>query len=136
MRGSKENRSRRLIIRFKPEEYKLIEDQFKKTSFRKMSEFSRDILLEKKITIVYRNQSSDEILEELIQLRKELNHVGINFNQAVKKLNSVSGMPEAHIWQSMLTVLRDQLEPALREIKERVHSYSDIWSQRLSTERV
>lgn len=71
----------------------------------------------------------DEILEELISLRTELNYVGHNFNQAVHKLNSVAGMPEANIWQSVLEVLRDQLEPSVRQIKDRNNNYSDIWSQ-------
>ena len=61
----------------------------------------------------------DEVLEELILLRKELNAIGINFNQAVWKLNSVEGMPDAHIWQAMIVVLRDKLELALIQIKKK-----------------
>ena len=124
------HRTKWVNIRLTPDEFKTISDRFKKTTFRKISEYTRDVLLERKITIVYRDQTMDEVLEELIQLRKELNQVGVNFNQAVKKLNSISGTPDARLWQSMLTVLRDQLEPSIREIKERVHSYSDIWSQK------
>ena len=130
-----ENSSRRLITRLKPEEYKVIQERFKKTMFRKMSEYSRNVLLEKKITVTHRDKSMDEILEELIVLRRELNAIGNNFNQAVRKLNSVAGTPDVYIWQAMLTVLRDQLEPSIREIKQRVAQYSDIWSQKLSAER-
>lgn len=61
----------------------------------------------------------DEVLEELILLRKELNAIGINFKQAVWKLNSVEGMPDAHIWQAMIVVLRDKLELALIQIKKK-----------------
>ena len=131
-----EKRSRRLITRLKPEEFTLIENRFKKSMFRKLSEYSRNVLLEKTITVTHRDKSMDEVLEELILLRKELNCIGNNFNQAVRKLNSVSGMPDAHIWQSMLTVLRDELEPSIREIKERLNRYSELWSQRLSVEKV
>lgn len=129
------NRTRWMNIRFKPDEYKIINDRFKKTMFRKMSEYSRNVLLEKTITVTHRDQSMDEVLEELILLRKELNAIGINFNQAVRKLNSVEGMPDAHIWQAMIVVLRDKLEPAIIQIKERVSDYADIWSQRLSVEK-
>ena len=131
-----ENRSRRIITRLKPEAYKVIQDRFKKTMFRKMSEYSRNVLLEKTITVTHRDQSMDEVLEKLILLRKELNAIGINFNQAVWKLNSVEGMPDAHIWQAMIVVLRDKLEPALIQIKKRVSDYAVIWSQRLSVEKV
>jgi hypothetical protein len=119
-------------IRLKPDEYNTLENRFKKTMFRKMSEYSRNVLLGKKVTVIYRDRSMDEVLEELILLRQELNSIGNNFNQAVKKLNSVAGMPEAYVWQAMLEILRDQLEPAIGHIKERVATYSDIWSQKLS----
>jgi len=136
MRKEQINRTRWMHIRLKPEEYKTINDRFKRTMLRKMSEYSRNVLLEKTITVTYRDKSMDEVLEELILLRKELNSIGINFNQAVRKLNSVEGMPEAQIWQAMIVVLRDKLEPAIIQIKEKVSDYADIWSQRLSAEKV
>lgn len=136
MMKMEEKRSRRLITRLKPEEFRLVENRFKKSMFRKMSEYSRNVLLEKTITVTHRNKSMDEVLEELILLRRELNFIGNNFNQAVRKLNSVNGMPDAHIWQSMLTVLRDELEPKIREIKERLNKYAELWSQRLGAEKV
>lgn len=70
----------------------------------------------------------DDLLEELVLLRKELNSIGVNFNQAVHKLNSVSGMPDVPTWRNMLTILRDELEPSIRNIKERLNAYSDIWT--------
>ena len=129
------NRTRWLNIRLKPNEYKTINDRFKKTMYRKMSEYSRNVLLEKKITVTHRDKSMDEILEELIVLRKELNAIGNNFNQAVRKLNSVAGTPDAYIWEAALTILRDQLEPSIKELKHRMAQYSDVWSQKLSAER-
>jgi hypothetical protein len=136
MKKEQINRTRWMHIRLKPEEYKTINDRFKRTMLRKMSEYTRNVLLEKTITVTYRDKSMDEVLEELILLRKELNSIGINFNQAVRKLNSVEGLPEAQIWQSMIVVLRDKLEPAIIQIKERVSDYADIWSQKLSVEKV
>ena len=130
------NRSRWLNIRLKPEEYTVINNRFKKTMCRKMSEYCRSVLLEKTVKVVYRNKGMDDILEELILLRKELHFIGHNFNQVVHKLNSVSGMPEAPSWQLALEVLRDQLEPTIRQIKDRINNYSDLWSQKLSAEKV
>lgn len=136
MEKNEENRSRRLIIRLKPTEFKQIENRFRKTMCRKLSEYSRNVLLEKTVTVLHRDKAIDEVLEELILLRKELNQVGNNFNQAVRKLNSISGTPEGHIWQSTLEILRDQLEPSIRHIKDRINNYSDLWSQKLSAEKV
>ncbi|MDB5119769.1 MAG: hypothetical protein JWN56_987 [Sphingobacteriales bacterium] len=128
-------RTKWVNIRLTPAEFKTIQHAYKKTKFRKISEYIRDVILEKDITLIYRDQSMDDMLEELIQLRKELNAVGVNFNQAVKKLNSVAGAPDTHLWQSMLTVLRDKLEPSIRQIKDHIHSYADLWSQKSLAEK-
>jgi len=124
-----ENRTRRLILRLKPEEYEKIERRYRKSMFRNMSEYSRSVLLKKPVIFTYRDKSMDDVLEELILIRRELNYIGNNFNQAVYKLNSVMGMPEARLWQEALTVLRDQLEPSLIEIKTKMNDYSEIWSR-------
>lgn len=136
MRKEDEKRSRIFLLRLRPKEFETVNSDFKRTRFRSLSEYTRSMLLEKSITVLHRDAAMDEILEELILLRKEINFIGNNFNQAVRKLNSVSGMPEAKIWQSMLEVLRDQLEPSIRQIKDRINNYSDIWSQKLSAEKV
>lgn len=129
------NRTRRLILRLKPEEYEKIERRFRKSMFRNMSEYSRAVLLKKPVTFTYRDQSMDNVLEELILLRRELNYIGNNFNQAVYKLNSVMGMPEAKLWEEALTVLRDQLEPSVREIKVKLDEYSEIWPKSLPAKK-
>src|SRR5690606_28065413 len=117
-------RSRKITIRLKPAEYKSIKAKFHKSRCRRLSEYSRNVLLEKPVTIFHRDQSLDETLEELILLRKELNAVGNNFNQIVRKLNSIKGSADTAVWQSALTLLRDQLEPCIRQIKERIIVYS------------
>lgn len=65
-------------LRFKPEEYQLLEKRFKKTSFRKLSEYMRSVLLEKPVTVNYRDKAMDDVLEELVLLRRELNAIGNN----------------------------------------------------------
>jgi hypothetical protein len=47
-------------------------------------------LLEKPVGFKYRNESLDQVMEELMVLRKELNGIGNNLNQSVKKLHSLS----------------------------------------------
>lgn len=123
-----ENRTKWMNTRFTPKEYKVIHSRFEKSMFRSMSEYSRSILLKKPVTFTYRNRSMDDVLQELIQIRNELNYIGINFNQAVHKLNSV-GIPDSGLWQAALIILRDQLEPSIRDIKEKMDDYSEIWSR-------
>lgn len=130
-----ENRSRRVITRFKPAEFQLLESRFKKTMFRKLSEYTRNVLLEKSITVTYRDRAMDDILEELILLRNELNAIGNNLNQAVRNINSAHGSADTRLWMNLLSVINSKLEPAIREIKTRMNHYADIWSQKLRAEK-
>jgi hypothetical protein len=124
-----------LTLRLKPEEYKSINTRFKKTMFRKMSEYTRSVLLNKPVTVIYRDESMDEVLEELILLRKELNAIGNNLNQAVRNINSAHGNADTRLWVNLLSVINSKLEPSIIQIKERMNNYADIWSQKLRTEK-
>jgi hypothetical protein len=131
MEKDEENRSRRVITRFKPTEFQLLERRFKKTMFRKLSEYTRNVLLEKNITVTYRDKAMDDVLEELILLRRELNAIGNNLNQAVRNINSAHGNADTRLWMNLLSVVKNRLEPSINQIKERMNQYADIWSQKL-----
>ncbi|TKB99150.1 plasmid mobilization protein [Pedobacter cryophilus] len=131
-----ENRIIRVTIRFKKSEFEKIEAKYKRTAFRHLNEYLRNVILDKKITNLYRNQSMDELMEGLILLRQELNYVGHNFNQAVKKLNSFAEMPDAHYWKKAMDISRNELEPCIKNIKDKMNNYADLWSQKLLAEKV
>ncbi len=135
MKDQEENRSRRVITRFKPQEYELLESRFKKTLFRKLSEYIRNILLEKSITVTYRDKAMDDILEELILLRRELNAIGNNLNQAVRTINAAHGQAGADLWRNLLATINSRVEPAIHQIKNQMNQYADIWSQRSKAEK-
>lgn len=124
------NRIKRVTIRFDAKEYKVIEKGFRKSTSQNISEYMREVLFGKTLTFTYRNKSIDDIQEELIRIRREINYIGNNFNQAVYKLNSVIGMPDAEVWENMMVVLRDQVEPLMRKTKERMDILSETWSQK------
>ncbi|MBB5395162.1 hypothetical protein [Mucilaginibacter sp. AK015] len=126
-----DNRTRWYNIRLKPEEYKLLDGRFKKTQFRKLSEYMRSLLLEKPVTVTYRDKAMDDVLEEMILLRQELNAIGNNLNQAMRSINSAHGNADTRLWSNLLTVLNIKLEPSINQIKERMNQYADIWSQKL-----
>jgi hypothetical protein len=48
----------------------------------------------------YRNQSADEFLSVAFQLKKELNLIGNNFNQALKKLQLYREIKDLKSWIS------------------------------------
>ena len=87
-----------ISFRVKPEEYQKIHGLFSKTTHRKLSEYARNVLLQKPVTIKIRNESADQFLNEMILLKKELNAVGNNYNQAVKKLHTLNNIGQVKWW--------------------------------------
>src|SRR5690554_3095123 len=92
------NRTRIIGLRLTPKEYGTIERRWRASTCRKLSDYVRQKLFDKPITNYYRNQSLDELMEETGRLRKELNHIGNNFNQAVKRLHTLNQIPEFKNW--------------------------------------
>ncbi|MEI9943943.1 MAG: plasmid mobilization relaxosome protein MobC [Chitinophagaceae bacterium] len=90
--------TRRVSVRFTLQEYNKLETSFKRTTKKKISEYIRFVLLEKPVTVYTRNQSADQLMAELIKLRTELSAIGNNFNQAVKRLHTMSFSAEVKLW--------------------------------------
>jgi len=87
-----------ISIRVKPAEYTTIYNYFKATTCNKLSQYVRKILLNKPVTINYRNQATSEILIVLTQLKKELSTTSHNFNQAIHKLHNLGHISEIKAW--------------------------------------
>jgi hypothetical protein len=125
----KVNRTKVLQIRFSPDEFGTINKRFSKTTCRKVSEYSRKILLGKPVTTYTRNQSLDEFMLEMIRLRKELNHIGHNFNQAVRKLHSLEECAQFRNWILFQESRQRQLLEMVGLIQEKISKISDQWLQ-------
>lgn len=136
MGETQENRSKWVKIRLKPTEQTLIERRYKKTTFQCMSEYARALLLGKPVVILNRDKSLDDLLEELMLLRKELNAIGNNLNQAVRNINSAHGAADIRLWENLLLVINNKLDPSVTEIKDRINTYATLWSQKLKAEKV
>lgn len=135
MEEDNENRSKWIKVRLKPSEEETLNNRFKKSTFQNLSEYGRALILGKPVTVIHRDKSMDELLEELALLRRELNSIGNNLNQAVKNINSAHGFPDTRLWMNLLTVINNKLEPSISEIKERMNKYADLWSQKLRAEK-
>jgi MobC-like protein len=125
----KVNRTKVLQVRFSPDEFDTIHKRFSKTTCRKISEYSRKILLGKPITVYNRNQSLDEFMAEMIQLRKELNYIGHNFNQAVRKLHTLEACAQYRSWIIFQESRQKQLLDMVSAIQQKISKISDQWLQ-------
>ena len=79
------------------------------------------------ITVYQRNQSLDDFMAEIIKLRNELNGIGNNFNQAVKKLNSLQQIAEFREWIITYELEKKILFNKVEEIKNRINKIADQW---------
>lgn len=129
MEGKKSNRTRIIGLRLTPAEYTKIEKKWQNSTCRKLSEYVRHSLFEKPIVTTYRNQSADDFMAEMAQLRKELNHVGNNFNQAVKKLHTLQKVTEFKSWLIAYEVEKRTLFNKVDEIKKHIQKMAEIWLQ-------
>jgi hypothetical protein len=129
MSEQKDTRTKWLHVRLKPDEYTQLHKHFSKTTCRKLSDYSRKILLAKPVTTLYRNQSLDDFMAEMIKLRGELNGIGNNFNQAVKKLHTLQQIQEFKAWVNTYELNNQLLLKKVDDIKNQINKIADQWLQ-------
>lgn len=122
-------RNRWLHIRLTEEELQQIDKIFKASAYRKRSDFLRRNLLRKPIVMKYRNESLDELIQQLIQLRTQLNFIGNNFNQAVKKLHTLSEISDFRTWIHSFESDKKKYFSIVDEIKKNIENISKKWLQ-------
>lgn len=118
-----------LHIRLTVQEHQKIRKKFEKTACRKLSDFARKVLLDKAVTVNVRNQSLDDLMTELIALKTELNAIGNNYNQVVKRLHTLDNIPEIKSWLVLHESARKILLNKVDEIKTKISSINDVWLQ-------
>jgi hypothetical protein len=127
MEAENSNRTRIIGLRLTPEEYTKIERKWKASTCRKLSDYIRKHLFDKPIVTTYRNQSLDDFMEETIVLRNELNAIGNNINQAVKKLHTLQQIPEFRNWIIGYDLDKKILFNKVEEIKKHIQKITDKW---------
>ena len=125
-----EVRNKVVKIRMNDAEKKQLKKLQLQSTERNVSNYVRKVCLQKPVIVKYRNQSADDFLHDMIHLKKQLNGVGNNFNQAVKKLHMLHQIPEFRSWireqQSRQQVLVSNIEV----IRLRITQLYEQWLQK------
>ncbi|RNL88519.1 plasmid mobilization relaxosome protein MobC [Sinomicrobium pectinilyticum] len=129
MKKEKTNRTQWIHIRLTPDEYQKLQQRFQKTTCRKFSEYIRYCLFEKQVVTNYRNASLDNAMEEISQLKNELNHIGINYNQAVKKLHSLWRIEDFKVWIEKNEKDKISLFQKIEAIDKHLQKIGELWLQ-------
>lgn len=116
-----------LKIRINSQEKKLIDQYRQKSTEKTISNYIRKLALQKPITIRYRNESADEFLHEMIDLKKQLNGIGNNFNQAVHKLHTLERIPEFRYWIQEQQKIQKVLINSIESIRIRINKLYEQW---------
>jgi hypothetical protein len=111
----KSKRQKWIHLRVTDDEYNKLQNVYQETTCRMFSDFLRTVLLHQPITVYYRNRTADEFVTVAIQLKNEMNGIGRNFNQVVRKINVTHSDDEFALY---LFDLRVQLDEAGKKTKE------------------
>ena len=130
MKETKNVRSKWLTIRLNEDEEEKLNNLYSKTTSNGLSEYARDVLLKQPVNVIYRNQTADEFLAEMILLKKELNAIGNNFNQAVHKLHTLDHVPEIKAWAVLDESSKKSFMKKVEEIKEKMNQIYQQWLQK------
>ena len=130
MKETKQVRKGWLTVRLNEDEEKKLNKFYSRTTSTSLSEYARDVLLRDPVNIIYRNQTADEFLAEMILLKKELNAIGNNFNQSVHKLHTLDHVPEIKAWAILNESSKKVFIKKVDEIKEKMNQIYQQWSQK------
>lgn len=119
-----------ISFRVKPKEYDQIYRHFLESTCRKLSEYSRSVLLNKPVTVRFRNQSADDFLEQMVQMKNELSAIGNNYNQAVKKLHTLDTIPEVKNWLTANESTKTLFLKKAEEIRIKMTQIYELWSRK------
>ena len=129
MGQQQENRTRIIGLRLTTEEYDDVEKRWKASTCRKLSDYVRHVIFNKPVVTTYRNRSLDDFMTEAIRLRKELNGIGNNFNQAVKKLHTLEQTEDIRAWLVSSELEKRIMINKIDEIKNHIQKIGEKWLQ-------
>lgn len=122
-----QNRTHWCHLRLTENEHNILKKKLTTTTCHQISDYVRRVLFECPVTVKHRDQSMDDFMNELIALRRELNALGNNFNQVVKKINSVKTTREIGAWLPVAETQKKELLEKVNHIQERINQFSATW---------
>ena len=130
MKETKQIRKGWLTIRLNEDEEEKLNKFYSRTTSNSLSEYARNVLLKEPVIVIYRNQSADDFLVEMLQLKKELNAIGNNFNQVVHKLHTLDHITEINAWTTLNESSKKIFMDKIEELKEKMNQIYYQWLQK------
>jgi hypothetical protein len=126
---NKPKKYRHVYLGIPTAEYVEIEKKYKKSTCRSLSEYIRNIIIHNPITIRYRDQSLEDLIEEIVLLNDHMKQVKETGYQVLKKMQ---GDQEISQCKLLLREFQDtivHLNKRIEEIKLQIEKIVEKWSQ-------
>lgn len=130
MREKKFIRQHWLGLRLSETELNQLKKLASKTTARTLSDYARQVLLQEPVRVLYRNQSADDFLTEMLSLKRELNALGNNFNQAVHKLHTLDHAREIQHWAQHYSHYLEIFRKTQDAIERKMQQVYEQWLQK------
>jgi hypothetical protein len=119
-----------VVVRLNQEEYNKLKRNQARTTERSISNYLRKLAIQKPVTVKYRNATADDFLRDMVELKKELNGIGNNYNQAVKKLHTLDRIAEFRNWMHINEPIQNGFLKKVNEILLKVNELHELWLQK------
>ena len=129
-KNENEVRNKMVMVRMNAAEFEQAERFRKKTTEKYLSTYIRKLSLQKPVLVKYRNQSADDFLQSMLELKKELSAIGNNFNQAVHKLHLLDKIPEFRLWVKQYGDMHQVFVHTTGQINSRINELYEQWLQK------
>ena len=129
MREENKNKTKWLHVRLTNEEFKAISLAFARTTEINLSDYIRKKISGQPMFEGIRDQSLQDILSELTEIRNNLNGAANNFNQAVKRMHTLKGEKDVDLWLPMLKLNEKKLLQSIAEMIVYIGKTNVVWLQ-------
>jgi hypothetical protein len=118
-----------IYVGLKLEEYAKIELQYKASTCRNKSEYIRNLIYNRPITILYRNQSLDNLIEEMVILNNEINAIKNDLSKTLEILHIHKDSLEFKKSLQDVELSMGSLYKKIDEVKNQIEKITDKWLQ-------
>jgi hypothetical protein len=124
-----QKRERWLTLRMTNAEYEELERLCRQTTCRSISEYSRKALLGQPVIKCFRSLSLDDFTNSMTKLKNDLNAIGSNFNQSVRRLHTLRHIPDIEQWILVNEQDKTRLFRQIETISNAIIQANKIWSR-------
>ncbi|WP_333624298.1 plasmid mobilization relaxosome protein MobC [Sphingobacterium siyangense] len=129
MKEKRNNKTKMIFVRLEEQDYITLIGRQKSTTERNLSAYCRKLLMAKPVIKSVQNDSLREVLHTLSLLQKDLNGIGNNYNQMVKRLHTADKIPEIKTWFLQYLNEKDRMLSAIEDIKKYLDKTAEKWLQ-------